>query len=371
MNSRAYRLAFDGAVHLTSAAALGVTLGCTLLKPKPSAALATTPSTPIEAARHGTDVSTRKADDANRLAESKTYELASGIKANIVTARTENRNNPEGMPKTIVEGELQLAETKLSDVKADPSELAAAAQRKALVEAGKADEARKAYAGALADSQKLVGELATLRAARDAALLERDAARANETKAIAEFQRQLEENRKTNQRQLDDLIAKHREELEEERKAFFRWMGRALVTVGILCALVGAFTVYSGVQAGNVIAAVTKAGVFIGAAAFFFICAWTINQPWFKWVVIIGGSLSLLAVVGYLWSEHQQSKDKKQRSLEADEAEDTLKRIAEIIHKLPDSDPIFGQLRDAMGPENKALILELRAEAKRQSLGKK
>jgi hypothetical protein len=108
-----------------------------------------------------------------------------------------------------------------------------------------------------------------------------------------------------------------------------------------------------------------KGAVFVGFAAFCFACAWTINQPWFKWVMIIGGSLGLLGLVGYLWSEWNTNLDKRQRAVEADEAEDTLKKISVVLDDVPEDNPIWGRLSKVMDSRNKALVLELKAEAKR------
>lgn len=296
----------------------------------------------------------KKVDDSNRKVDSLLIEQASKLKANVDAARTENQNNPDGNPKTIVDMELGIAQERLKTVEADPVEIQRALQAKALVEAGKAEEARKTAAIASSEASKLASEITKAKTERDLAVMEK-----NQAQAV--FQKELEANRLKNQKTLDDLLAKHREELDAERKSFMKMMGRVLVGLGAILVLVGVFVVYAGVQSGNVLKSGVKAGVFAGGAAFCFACAWTINQPWFKWVVIGGGSLAILGVVGYLWSEWKENR----RFIEADEAEDTLKKISKVIDDLPRDNPIFQKLSKTMDASNKALVLELKAEDRR------
>jgi len=310
------------------------------------------------------DVASRKADEATAAAMTKQAARLSMVKSNVLTARIANRANEDGHPKTIVDGELGLAEARMSDVAEDQAEMVAAANRKALIEAGRAQEARSAFEAEQTKAQQLVAAVAT--AERD-----RDAARAAEATARKSLEAQIEASRRANQKVLDDLQAAHKAEMDAERQAFFRWMGKALVGAGVLMILVGAFIAYASAQGGNVMAAITKGGVLAGAAAVCFACAWTINQPWFKWILIGGGTLSILGVAGYLWSEWQDGKSKRQRSVEADEAEDTLKKISAVIHELPKDDPLFPKLSKAMDSRNKALVLELMAESKRDASTRK
>ncbi len=117
---------------------------------------------------------------------------------------------------------------------------------------------------------------------------------------------------------------------------------------------------------GDVLRAVTVAAVWGGAAIFCITCAWTINQWWFKWVLISGASLGLVAGVLYVWAEVQSSKKVKGRIKEADEAEDTLKRVMQVVEStVPATDTLFTNLKEKLSDNHKALINELKAEGQR------
>jgi hypothetical protein len=325
---------------------------CSTFKTEP-VAVPTSPVSHVTAAN-------RKADASISALDRKLLEQASKLRVNVDAARIENQANPEGHPKTIVDMELGIAHGRLASVEPDSGELLRASQAKTLIESGKAEEARKTAAIATSEAVELAVEITKAQKDRDTAILERNQAQ------IA-FQKEMESNRLKNQKTLDDLVASHKEELDEERKSFLRMMGRTLVGAGIVLILIGAFVVYAGVQSGNVFKSGIKAAVFAGSAGFCFACAWTINQWWFKWVVIGGGGLAIIGLGLFLWAEWKENAERKTRFTEADEAEDTLKKISSVLDKMPKDSPLFAQLGDTMDSTNKALILELKAEDKRKT----
>jgi hypothetical protein len=107
-----------------------------------------------------------------------------------------------------------------------------------------------------------------------------------------------------------------------------------------------------------------RAAILAAGGAAFFACYWTLNQPWFKWVVIATIACGLGAGVWWLIRERKVTVRQK----EADEAEDTLKRIIAAVDKLGNSATVE-QVREAMSTgmndNHKALVHELRAETKR------
>lgn len=341
--------------------ALLLTAGCNWIPWKAKPAATKKEATPIEAAATKTDTATKKADAAVGTVATKDSERDAKVKANIVHAREANQANPDGTPKTVVDGDLTVAESHLSDVKPDPAELANRQRDALLVEQGKASEARQNYTKAAQDAQKLIEQLTEARNAASLALQERDTARAAEAAARSDFVRQLEQNRKDNQRALEEAV-------NAERNRFFSWMGRALVIAGIICILVGAFSAYSSVQAGDIFKAVTRGAVWVLFGLFFFGCAWFMNQWWFKWFMIISGALMTLAVVIMIrinWKDAHEKKAARLRTYEADEAEDTLMRIQDVLDNLPKDDPVFSKLSNAMSDNHKALMHEIKAQVQR------
>jgi hypothetical protein len=351
-------------------AALLLTLsGCNLFRstpPPPEPQSKPGEKRPLAAATLATDTATSTADAAAVTAAKKDADRDAKLKANVVTARTENQKNPEGFPKTIVEGELSTAESRLADVKTDPVELAAAAQRRALVESGRAEEARQAYSKASDEAKKNAQELTKAQEELRLATLARDKARADEKAAIDSYTAQMEANRVAAAATQAALISKHSQELDKERRRFFNYIGYALIAAAIVCILIGAFSVYTKIQTGDVLKAVVIGAVWAGAGGVLIAFAWTINQPWFKWVVVGGGVLAAAGLVIYLITEYNDAQAKKTRLVEANEAEDTLSRVMTVLDTaLPENSDVFGKLSSLLNDSNKALIHELRAEAKR------
>lgn len=331
-------------------AALSLTLALVACKSTPTAQpSATTKQTaPVATAQVATDTAIAKDDQKNDERDAK-------LRARVDHAREKNQDNPEGPAKVIVDGDMQVAQALLSDVTADPAETAASVRDALLVESGKTSEARANYAKSAQDATKLAQELAVAQA-------ERDAARAAEKAATAELARRMEENRRANERAIQEAR-------DAERRAFFVWVGRALIVAAIICGLIGAFSTYTTIQSGDIFKAIIRGAVWAGFAAFFIVCGWTINQPWFKWVIIIGGSLVVIVIATLAWINWKDASEKranKSRVREADEAEDTLVHIMQGLEAKfsPDHD-IFKHLQGVMDKPHKALLNELKAERQR------
>lgn len=334
--------------------ALGLILGCQ------TAPVVQPHATPKETAP--VVAATTKTDAAEEKAEQKNDERDGKLRANIDHAREKNQDNPDGPPKTVVDGDLQVAQGLLADVKPDPIELAARQRDATLVESGKAAEARASYDKAAGDAVKLAGELAV-------AKQELDQARAAEKQAVTALLAQAEKNRVATEKLLADQKRAYDEALEKERKAFFVWIGRALVVAAIICGLIGAFSTYTTIQTGDIFKAVVRGVVWATFAAFFIACAWTINQPWFKWVIIGGAGIIVVTVAVMIrinWKDAIEKKKNIERTHEADEAESTLHRIVNVVDEnFPDGHDVFTKVQMALNTNQKALLDELRAESKR------
>jgi hypothetical protein len=317
----------------------------------------------LKAALGVADKATVAADTAADAATKAAADRDAKVKANAEHARLANEGNADGPAKVVVDGDLGVILALLDDVTADPAELAARARDALLVEAGKVAEARASYAGAVQDAQAKASALAVAQADAAAARLERDAARTAAQAAADTLARQLEQNRKDNQAALAAAIAKAK---DEERKAFLRRLGFVLLALGILGALIAGATMY--LTKGK---EWERAAIAAGGGASCFSLYWAMGQPWFAWLVWAVGAGMVGAVGWYLWRESRQTKaiiEKEVRATEADEAEDTLKRIIGAVDALGDTATV-AEVRAAMSRNmndpNKALIHELRAETKR------
>lgn len=141
--------------------------------------------------------SAQASNAAQAAADTASSERLAKVRANVDAAAA--APNIEAAPVAV--NELTVAQGRLSDVQPDSAEVAAAAERRALVEAGKAEEARaNALAAAKAGEQasarirQLEAEAATLRAERD--------------RIAADFAAQAERNRIENQKAIDAALAK-------------------------------------------------------------------------------------------------------------------------------------------------------------------
>ncbi len=301
-------------------------------------------------------------DDRAKLSQS-----AAGA---VYGAQHANQGNPDGLPKEAVASNLEEAASALPDV---PAEEKLRRER---------DNARM-----------LAGELAAVKAERGQAISENQALKAKvaisetriaelekevaSTKAAAEKERAEAATRL--QRTIDGLTekintanARANEAEDKARKAALQKLGWVLLGLGALFTIIAAFQSYAVVQTGLLSPSnFLKPLVWAGAAAFCFACYWTLNQPWFKWLVIGGAALSVAAIGLFLYAEWREAKERragKVRASEADEAEDTLKHIIRAVDSMRDGAPLSelkSRLKDKMSDAHKALVHELRAEDKR------
>ena len=345
------------------------------------------PASPLAAAGDRADAATANADGRADARDAKTGELLSKLKANVVSARAANQGNPDAAPRTKVEGELGVAEGRLTNVSPDPAELAAAAQRDLLVEQGRAAEARSAYDRATKDAQGQAAEVARAQQEAAGARLERDTARAQEKAALAGFQAELERNRAANQRALDDLRAAHQKELDDAHQQVLkdqvRWLNWAAAGCSALAVLsFGLAAAFGGLVALRAVAPFSAILGFSGLVAFGL--AQVVGAWWFKWSVL-GAVLVVLGVV--IW---WVLKKQKEGTLKADAEEkaarltSALKTMVPVIDKVYDEGTteltelsakgmktvrdlldtlVFQPLGNKMDKDDKAVVHAIRAEA--------
>lgn len=337
--------------------------GCMVKAPAAKATAKPGETSGLTSAMGSADKATTAADAAADAAAKAAADRDAKVKANAEHAKAANEGNADGPAKVVVDGDLTVILALLDDVTADPAELAARARDALLVEAGKVAEARASYGAAVQDAQAKASALAVAQADAATARTERDAARALEKAAVESLAARLEQNRRDNQLAIAAAIAKAK---DEERKAFLRRLGFVLLGLGILGALIAGATMYltKGTEW-------ERAAIAAGGGASCFALYWCLGQAWFPYLVWSVGAGMVAAVGWYLWRESRQHKaiqEKVVRSEEADEAEDTLKRVIQAVDELGESATIKDvreRMKGLMNDNNKALIHELRAETKR------
>jgi len=279
--------------------------------------------------------------------------------AAVWAATNANESNPMGLPREATAAQLEEAAKALPTV-SDARKAEKLAQNARILAgelaAVKAEMGQKANEIAAlqaqkAESDRRVAELASQLAA---------------VTAVAEKERAEAGERL--QKQFNDMTRRITAAQEEtnrvrdaERKSMLRKLGYVLLGLGAALTLAGAGIAFvtKGLEWQRAAIAATFGG-------FCFALYWTMNQPWFKWLVVAVAACAVGAAIWWLFKERQNAV----RSTEADEAEDTLKRIISAVDKLGDGATV-AQVRAAMGTamndNNKALVHELRAEAKRET----
>ena len=263
------------------------------------------------------------ASNAGAAAKDAEKERLSKLRANvdaIVSAP-----NIEASP--VAQNEGIVAQGRLSDVTPDANEVAAAAERRALVESGRAAEAR-ANAEAAADQ----GRTDAIRIAELQAIATSERARADA--AVAAYAAQAEKNRIENQKAIDAALAKAkkaREELDNaERSEQVAWCNKfGFSALGIAAALMVGSWLLGG------LAAIRKMGPAAGLVAFVGLCAlWAarvLGHPWFMpgmtFVIVV-----VLVWVIVWWRKHDKRGDiNEELAKRGAKAKATLEKLVPTI----------------------------------------
>lgn len=261
-----------------------------------------------------------------------------------------NTYNPDGLPKEAVAAQLAEAASALPEPTADQK-------------LEKANQNARILAGELAAVKTEMGQAITenqaLRAKVDAADARVAAAEAAQSKAEAAAVREREQAAAKLQAQFASMTKQIQAAKDEARKAALQRLGYVLLGLGAILTLAGAAIAFvtKGLEWERSAIAATFGGLC-------FSLYWSMNQWWFKWLVI--GVVVLGVAAGVWWLIRERKITVRQN--EADEAEDTLKRVIAAVDKLGDGATV-AQVKAAMGDlmndNNKALVHELRAETKR------
>jgi len=265
----------------------------------------------------------KPANDAQSSVDAAAQERLSKLSANVNAAAT--APNIEASPVAV--NELTVAQGRLSDVKPDPGEVAAAAERRALVESGRAAEAR-ANAEAAADQ----GRTDAIRIAELQAIATSERARADA--AVAAYAAQAEKNRIENQKAIDAALAKAKQARDEldnaERSKQVAWCNKiGFSALGIAVALMVGGWLLGG------LAAIRKMGPAAGLVAFVGLCAlWAarvLGHPWF----MPGMTLVIVAVIAWVvfwWRKHDKRGDiNEELAKRGAKAKATLEKLVPTI----------------------------------------
>lgn len=298
------------------------------------------------------------ASNADAVAKAAEKERLEKLRANVDAAA--GAPNIEAAPVAV--NELTVAQGRLADVKPDANEVAAAAERRALVEAGRAEEARQNAIAAAEAGRRDAALIVELRATAARLAAERD-------KLTAELIAQAERNRIAN----EAALAKAR---DEARGGVLRSQVAWLNRIGFGCMAVAIGSLGVGLAIGGV-AAIRRVGplaVVAGVGALLcFGTAQIVGAPWFLWAV--GGVLLVLVTWFAVWAwKHQKRGD-----LAAELAARSAKVAAVAKTAVPVWDAayedatseikawldanVFDRLSSMMNRDEKATVHEIRKDA--------
>lgn len=295
------------------ALALLVLAGCSSVSPqaKPSAPPAAIAPDP------------KPANEAQSSVDAAAQERLSKLRANvdaIVSAP-----NIEASP--VAQNEGIVAQGRLSDVTPDANEVAAAAERRALQEAGRAAEARANAEAAAGQGRSDAVRIAELQATATSERARADA-------AVAAYAAQAEKNRIENQKAIDAALAKAKQARDEldnaERSEQVAWCNKiGFSALGIAVALMVGGWLLGG------LAAIRKMGPAAGIVAFVGLCAlWAarvLGHPWF----MPGMTIALAVVLAWVilwWRKHDKRGDlNEELAKRGAEAKATLDKLVPVI----------------------------------------
>ena len=327
---------------LQLALALLVLAGCSSVPPqaKPSAPPAAIAPDP------------KPANDAQSSVDAAAQERLSKLRANvdaIVSAP-----NIEASP--VAQNEGIVAQGRLSDVTPDVNEVAAAAERRALVESGRAAEARANAEVAAGQGRDDAVRIVELQATATSERARADA-------AVAAYAAQAEKNRIENQKAIDAALAKAKQAIYDRDNAVLKdqiaWCNRiGFSALGIAVALLaGAWFFGGGLLGLKKLGPVVALVGFVGVAALWL--ARILGNPWFMPVLtlLILGVLTWIAV----WMVHHY----RQKDLAAEVQARTAKLAAVAKDVVPVLDAAYENGRetvDQLAERVKAKVKALRAD---------
>jgi hypothetical protein len=313
-----------------------------------------------EASRLGSALSTedeaiKKASEAASEVERQNDKLLSELKSNVVFAREANSGNPEGNPKAVVDGELSIAEGRLSGVEADALELAAARARALLMGQGRTAEARSAYEKAAQRGEQQARELEAARIETAKANQERDDARAATLTAVQEYTQRMEQNRA----EFDRRLKAAQDKVAADQI-------RALNVAGAVCLVLFGLGIGFGGPAG-----LKMTWPFAVIALMCFGLAQILGLWWFKWAILTAVLVVLAVVVWWVWNQFKLGTLRENAQTKADSFNSLLQQLIPVLDKAYENAEqsgkdlldrtVFEPLSKKMDREEKSLIHSLRA----------
>jgi hypothetical protein len=286
------------------------------------------PISPLGASSNATTAAATASKEAGNAVEAGRNDRDSKVLSNIVVASNANESNPEGSPKTVVKEELALARNRMKGVTPDENELVAGANRRLLVEQGKAEEARRAYDDAKNTADKLTAELTRTQEAKKKADQDLELAIQTQKRIQEEYDEKIKQNQIEAKAYLDKIEQDHKDELARRDSQVLKeqvtWFNRA----GAGC-ITGAVGLAAAAWLVGGIVSIRKAAPIVVGLALLSVCAFSmaqlLGQPWIKWVGI--SILGAVVIACTVWGVQMAKKNKLESELK-----EKAESLSTIVH---------------------------------------
>ena len=283
--------------------------------------------------------------------------------AQVQSIRTANTNQPPSPATSVVAGEASLALGNLPTP--DVTAALEAEKRRSAMLAGHADDARKLYASAQGEAERMRSEAAKLKSDATEAKAGADAARAKADQAqvalIAAEKANtaaLERNRAANQALLDAAEKRADEAVKKAYEERQNIIVRILMGIGALAILAGI-----GLAIATSGASAIRSGIAVLCGGICFGLARVLSHPLFNVFFVAALAVTAIAVSFYLWRERRES-------IMADgyiKTVDVLERVniadATAKDSKGEASTIAGELSKLLDTRQKAIVNELRRVA--------
>ena len=316
-----------------------------------------TASAPVNAQLAKAQDAATRASEELKQAQSENQLLLAKLKANVTSAAAANTENPEGIPKVRVAGELSVADGRLDGVTADPAEVAAAAQRALLVEQGKTLQAQQAYQDAVRDSKAEAQDVATETANAAEAYSQQLAAEDKLATVTATYEKRVSDNENANTKRLQAVE-------DSIRSA----QVRDLNVAGGLCVALLALGVGFGGLAG-----LRMTYPFGIVAAVLFGLAQVVGSLWFHYCLVGGLVVAIISAAFYLYSLYEEKKTHAATTAQLAQTTSVLHSVVPVLDsayagadeatKQVLDDKVFTPLATTMDRSEKALVETIRTTA--------
>jgi TM2 domain-containing membrane protein YozV len=299
-----------------------------------------------------------KAEHERELAEKQRQRVA----ANLDTADTANRGNPDGAPKATTADAIRLAKANNGDAKPDPEQLLIGERIARANAEGKSEEARRLVTDATGAAQAANAELAAVTA--------RAKASQDALKAIIEAKgKELADLKAKAKQDLTDIIAAYDKKLDEVRSENIReqqtWLNRGAVALASLAAIL----VVAGLFIGSLSRLAAAAGFCMLCSCIAFGLSQIVGESWYKWAVIGAIVLIILFFIAMSWAHAERKEQAKVAEVlvpKLDQAKANASKEEQATLDALVFDPLSSK-QAGMAAKVKATVHRIRATQKEKS----